>query len=299
MAAADAVNAFSVTSYHLNASGLVSTCNANYTACGWDGDVEAFSSDVQGASDGALTAIPLVFNNAGHMVSYFRTMAAGEPGRSATHGADATVLAPRPPTPTHPHPPPPNRCAPPGRAEGNQQQVVDYLVAAAAEYGFEALSIDLEPSCWGGNASACEFPTSDDVAALHAFIDLLADGLHGAGRRLSVAAGSYPVAQCDNGFPQYELCADEYVPKCRDGTYNISTCNCCGFTSWFEPTGLCATKADRIVNMDTYMSPFDTAFFQDAMAWYYAAGCSAEQVAVGLLASETSDDGQVDEMFGG
>lgn len=171
-------------------------------------------------------------------------------------------------------------------------------MAAAAEYGFDALSIDLEPSCWGGNALACEFPTADDVAALHAFIDLLADGLHGAGRRLSVAAGSYPVSQCDNGFPQYELCADEYVAKCRDGTYNISTCNCCGFTTWFEPTGLCATKADRIVNMDTYMSPFDAAFFQDAMAWYHDAGCSAERVAVGLLASETTDDGQVDVMFG-
>ena len=52
------VNAFSTTSWHLDARGLVSECSANYTACGWDGDVLSFNS-------GAVSRSPPVQTVAG------------------------------------------------------------------------------------------------------------------------------------------------------------------------------------------------------------------------------------------
>lgn len=64
----------SATSFHLNASGLVQPCNANYSACSWQGDVVAFNAAVPGATEGSVGAAPLLFNNAGSTVAWFRTM---------------------------------------------------------------------------------------------------------------------------------------------------------------------------------------------------------------------------------
>eukprot|EP00617_Octactis_speculum_P004906 CAMPEP_0185788234 /NCGR_PEP_ID=MMETSP1174-20130828/145025_1 /TAXON_ID=35687 /ORGANISM="Dictyocha speculum, Strain CCMP1381" /LENGTH=73 /DNA_ID=CAMNT_0028481821 /DNA_START=23 /DNA_END=241 /DNA_ORIENTATION=+ len=60
------VNGFSVTTYHLNVSGLVSPCNGS-GGCGWTGDPALFNKDAQAQSQGLLRAVPLVFNNAGNM----------------------------------------------------------------------------------------------------------------------------------------------------------------------------------------------------------------------------------------
>ena len=258
LSASSEVNTFSITSYHLNSSGFVSTCEANYSACSWDGSVERFNADVVAASGGRLAAVPLVFNNAGHMVQDFRTMVAA----------------------------------------GQQTQVVEYLAGAAKTFGYDALSLDLEPSCWAANSTLCQFPTKSDVDAFYAFIDSLADALHKQGQRLTIAAGSYPVSQCDGGFAQAQLCSEDYVARCADGRYNKSTCNCCGFITWFDAPALCGSKADRIVNMDTYMNaPFNGSFFNAANDWYLSQGCSVEKLALGLLTGEAASDGDIAHLF--
>jgi hypothetical protein len=72
-----ALSVVSATSYHLNASGLLQPCDANYPACTWRGDVEAFNAAVPGATAGGVGAAPLLFNNAGSTVAWFRAMVAG------------------------------------------------------------------------------------------------------------------------------------------------------------------------------------------------------------------------------
>jgi len=255
---ADEVNAFSVTSYHLNSSGLLQPCSQNTSACGWSGSVQEFNQDAQRASRGSLTAIPLVFNNAGSMVSNFRSM------------VDL----------------------------GLQSEATAFLVSEALQYEYETVSLDLEPSCWQDSASLCDFPTTGDVRQFHDWIDGLAVALHEEGRKLTVAAGGYPVSQCDGGEAQYRLCTEDYASQCARDALNVSTCNCCAFTTWFEPSSLCRTRADRIVNMDTYMhAPFDETLFHGAMDWYLGAGCTPDRLAAGLLSSEAQSDDDAHRMF--
>eukprot|EP01035_Chromulina_nebulosa_P006661 gene6661-8997_t len=78
----NSVNSFSVTTYHLNASGLVSLCSNDYSACSWDGDVERFNLDAEIVS--GMKSSPLLFNNEGSMLSYFRAMVSDPDKRSAT-----------------------------------------------------------------------------------------------------------------------------------------------------------------------------------------------------------------------
>lgn len=73
----NSLSVVSATSYHLNASGRVQPCDANCSACAWPGDVEAFNAAVPGATAGGVGAAPLLFNNAGGTVAWFRAMVAG------------------------------------------------------------------------------------------------------------------------------------------------------------------------------------------------------------------------------
>jgi len=53
---------------------------------------------------------------------------------------------------------------------------------------------------------------------------------------------------------------------------------------------LCASRADLIVNMDTYQdAPFNASAFDAAVGWYTAHGCPPERTAVGLLVGEATD----------
>jgi hypothetical protein len=281
------------------------------------GNVEEFNAHAQEAS--GIEAVPFVFNNAGSMVADFRTMN--------------------------------SRLA-------NRESVISTLVNAAIRYGYSTMSLDLEPSCWATDTyTDCEFPTMTDAVAYQSFINELSDKLHALqpSVSLSLASASYPPANCEGGYPQFARCDEKYAENCASGDLDISTCNCCAFTTWFNaslvrssyipilyihtflyllslsfhrqfgpvsctfnltlllpysyPTltlllpssyspQVCASKADTIVNMDTYAAaPFNQSYFLDAMTWYTDRGCEADRLAVGLLTSESTTEEDTTKLF--
>ena len=146
-------------------------------------------------------------------------------------------------------------------------------------------------SCWDANASACGGRRSP-TRAYAGFVDAAAAALDAAnGATVSVAAGSYPGSQC---LPaEYEQCTaagDEYEAQCVSGAWDVSTCNCCAYVTWFALEPLCGTRAAAIINMDTYQqSPVNYSAFDGAVAWYRESAC-AGRVAIGLLAGEVADE---------
>jgi len=186
-----------------------------------------------------------------------------------------------------------------------QAEAVAYLVDAAVQFGYPSLQVDLEPSCWANESSTCFWPSSQDAAHFRSFLDDLAAGLSSHGKALSVAAAAFPVTQCPGGQAQYDaLCQDEvaYLEGCastdHNDVYNVSTCNCCSFTTWFQLDSLCAgDETFRVVNMDTYQAaPLDVSLFAAAHAYYESKGCGDQ--AVGLLAGQGGDQrATVDQLF--
>ena len=74
-------------------------------------------------------------------------------------------------------------------------------------------------------------------------------------------------------------CSDEstYLEGCASGTLNVSVCNCCAFTTWFDLGTLCSSNPGSdhagppfgVVNMDTYAdAPFSASNFTAAMNYY-------------------------------
>mmetsp|Transcript_44808 Transcript_44808/g.90514 ORF Transcript_44808/g.90514 Transcript_44808/m.90514 type:complete len:347 (-) Transcript_44808:454-1494(-) len=256
------VNQVSATSYHLNETGSIVRCSANYSACTWDGDVGAYNKRAPLVTDDAVRAVPLVFNNAGTTVAWFRAMVA-DPLK--------------------------------------QLEAVSLLAEDATALGLAGVALDLEPSCWAANPADCTWPSSQDAAAYRSFVNALADALHVQDKTLTVAAGAWPETQCVGGEGEWRAFCEgqekEYLYSCGGGggarVYNTSTCNCCAFTTWFELDSLCSSGADVIVNMDTYMdAPFSPHLFVRAMNYYKGHECmlgkGTGRVAVGLLVGEAS-----------
>ena len=247
-----AISAFSTLAYYVERDGSLQTCGPTYPACTWDvGDVDKFNAQTA-ASTGAAPQ-PLVFSNSGDMVAAFRALAK----------MPASIAA-----------------------------AAQFLAVRAARYGYARVQLDLEPSCWDANASACEWPTLADARAYAGFVDAAAAALDAAnGATVSVAAGSYPGSQC---LPaEYEQCTaagDDYEAQCVSGAWDVSTCNCCAYVTWFALEPLCGTRAAAIINMDTYQqSPVNYSAFDGAVAWYHESACNG-RVAIGLLAGEVADE---------
>ena len=146
--------------------------------------------------------------------------------------------------------------------------------------------MDLEPSCWASSAADCSWPSSEDSANFRIFINALAAALNqkmskGPTRRhakppladessttpdeaslvnksdeesgfvLSVAAAALPATQCDGGAEEHaKYCSDEdlYLAQCSAGVWNVSVCNCCAFTTWFNLDSLCSSDANLVVH---------------------------------------------------
>ena len=247
-----AISAFSTLAYYVERDGSLQTCGPTYPACTWDvGDVDKFNA--QTAHDTGAAPQPLVFSNSGDMVAAFRALAK----------TPASIAA-----------------------------AAQFLAVRAARYGYARVQLDLEPSCWDANASACEWPTITDARAYAGFVDAAAAALDAAnGATVSVAAGSYPGSQC---LPaEYEQCTaagDDYEAQCVSGAWDVSTCNCCAYITWFALEPLCGTRAAAIINMDTYQqAPVNYSAFDGAVAWYEESAC-AGRVAIGLLAGEVADE---------
>jgi hypothetical protein len=263
------LNSVTVLTYQLNASGELQHCNENDPACLWSGDVVSFNKHISQASGGKVRTVPLVFNNAGTMITSFQTMMSND-------------------------------------NDNNYKQVIDTLTQDAVENDYDGLSLDLEPSCWQSDAALCPgWPSSKDAANYAKFVNELSQSLHGIGKTLSVAVGADPETQCEGGFAMQEaFCTNEdsYLSNCGNGIYNMSICNCCAFTTWFNLEWLCDTEVDLVVNMDTYMDNFDPDLFDRVMTYYYEKGCNYKEgrVAVGLLVQEgngNDDSNDIEAVF--
>ena len=258
-----AINSVSVLTYHPTPNGTVVPCAADYAACTWLGSSLDFNARVPQVTGGAVSAMPLLFENDGTMIEKFRAMVASPESEAA---------------------------------------IIKALVKDAVEYGYAGLSVDLEPSCWNSDPTACAWPSSSDSHKFRAFLDALAIDLAAEDKSLSVAVAAFPPTQCSRGFEEYEaFCADEesYLASCSEsGAYNVSLCNCCAFTTWFNLKELCSgAESFTVVNMDTYMdAPFNPDTFKDSMSYYRAHGCGS--MAVGLLLGEGgSNRTSVDAIF--
>jgi hypothetical protein len=248
--ALSAIDMFSSTSYFLNSTGQIEACGPTIAPCNWtSGDVEQFNAAVQ-RETGAV-AQPLVFSNSGDMVRHFRRL------------LDRTN----------------------GMVEAGA-----FLAARAVRYNYSLLQLDLEPSCWAENASACEWPSlGGDALAYVQFVNATSDALAAVGAKLTVAVGNWPGGQCTP--PQEAACngaGDAYATACEAGAWPVDTCNCCAYyRGWFALDQLCASRAARIVNMDTYQdAPFNESAFFLAIDWYIAHGCAPERTSIGLLVDE-------------
>ena len=99
-----------------------------------NGDVETFNARIPSETDGTVHAVPLVFNNAGTTVAYFRAMLEGG------HGPD----------------------------------VAAQLAEDAARLGYGGLQVDWEPSCWAATPETCTWPSKDDALGFRHFLGDLA-----------------------------------------------------------------------------------------------------------------------------
>lgn len=161
------------------------------------------------------------------------------------------------------------------------------------------MAVDLEPSCWASSAADCSWPSSQDAANFRSFLNALAAALHDNVNKspsrghaalspisdeasavsdaasggtqseaasdfvLSVAAAALPTTQCDGGVEEHAMyCSDEalYLAQCNAGLWNVSVCNCCAFTTWFNLDSLCSSDANLVVR---------DALLHTALTWLF------------------------------
>ena len=248
-----AVNGFSTTSYYVALDGHLTPCGPEYGACNW---TSAFGDpdEFNSAVRRATGAVaqPLAFSNSGDMVQAFRALVA------APSGIDSAAA---------------------------------FLSDRAARYNYTRMQLDLEPSCWAGDASECEWPTSDDADNYVRFINATADALAPVGAGVAVAVGNWPGGKCTPlNYTSCVAAGDNYTARCRAGEWSVGSCNCCAYVTFFALEQICASRAATIVNMDTYQdAPFEPQAFHDAMHWYLEHGCAPEKMAIGLLTGEATD----------
>ena len=253
------VNAFSITSYYISTAGSIQPCSDSYSACNWSVGNVSESSASLQASTGAL-AQPLVFSNSGDMVASFRALVARPRGIETACGV---------------------------------------LRAHAVRFRFSRIQLDLEPSCWAKNASACEWPVRRDALDFVLFVNATAAALGAVGAKLSVAVAAWPESQCTAA--QHSTCSDAgesgYSAGCISGGWDVATCNCCAYLHFYDARALCASRAATIVSMDTYMTaPANLTFFAEAIRWYHEQGCAPSRLAVGLLADEAASPREAAEL---
>ena len=264
-AASASLNAFSITSYYVSLDGLFTPCSSSYGACNWTagtGSVERSNADLQQSS--GLLAQPLVFSNSGDMVRAFRALL--------------------------------------NRPDDGINLAASFLRLQAASYGYRRVQLDLEPSCWADNASACDWPKQADAIGYVRLINATSDALASIGAELTVAVGTWPKGQCSP--EQYANCtasADTWADACEAGDWNVHLCNCCAYANpfgFFHLSELCGSRASRIINMDTYQNaPVNLSDFSEAVVYYNEHGCSMEKLSIGLLSGEaTSPDDARDIM---
>ena len=214
-----ALNAFSITSYYVALAGEIQPCSPAVAACNWTDGDVGEANRLRQQASGAL-AQPLVFSNSGDMVRAFSALVSRP---------DGIELA------------------------------AEYLSNQASANGYRRVQLDLEPSCWATNASACRWPRRAEAVAYVRFVNATADALSASGASLSVAVGTWPVGQCKP--EQYALCGtagaaeDAWATACESGAWAVDVCNCCAYAypyGFYRLPELCASRAATIVNMDTY-----------------------------------------------
>ena len=255
-----AINAFSTTSYYVTLEGELADCNSEYPACNWTsmGSVDVFNAAVQ-AETGAL-AQPLLFSNSGDMVQAFRALWTSADGI--------------------------------GRA-------ASFLAERAAAFNYSRVQLDLEPSCWAASPTECDWPNSTDAHAYVELVNASADALAPLGSGVAVCVGNWPGGQCDpSNYTSCEAAGDSYVDACKSGAWDMGACNCCAYINFYALAELCASRADLIVNMDTYQnSPFNQTDFEAAVEWYTSHGCPPERTGIGLLVGEATDSSAADAVL--
>ena len=218
----DAINAFSTTSYYVSREGLLTECNPSYPACNWTsmGSVDVFNAAVQ-ATTGAR-AQPLVFSNSGDMTVAFRALVS---------------------------------------RSGGVAEAAAFLADKAAAFNYTRVQLDLEPSCWAASPSDCGWPTSADADAYIALVNASADALRKVGSGVGVCVGNWPQGQCSPAnYTACEAAGDGYAEQCATGQWDMGACNCCAYMRFYALEQLCASRADLIVNMDTYQdAPFNVS----------------------------------------
>jgi len=247
-----AINAFSTTSYYVTIEGELADCNSEYPACNWTsmGSVDVFNAAVQ-AETGAF-AQPLLFSNSGDMVQAFRALWTSSDGI--------------------------------GRA-------ASFLADRVAAFNYSRVQLDLEPSCWAASPTECDWPNSTDAHAYVELVNASADALAPLGSGVAVCVGNWPGGQCDpSNYTSCEAAGDAYVHECESGAWDMGACNCCAYVRFYALTELCASRAELIVNMDTYQNaPFNQTAFEEAVEWYTSHGCPPERTGIGLLTGEATD----------
>lgn len=256
-AATPSISTFSTTSYYLTNQGVLEQCSPTVPPCNFTyiHNGRAYNVDEYNSmiqNETVARAQPLLFSNSGDMVASFRALA------NRTSGiADAAT----------------------------------FLAARAAQYSYDSIQIDLEPSCWAQNASACQWPVLQDRLRFVRFLNATADALHdAAGASLAVAVGNDPESQCT--APQATKCkaaGDDYAVACERDEWSVDECNCCAYyIGWFDLDLLCShSRVARIVNMDTYQAaPWNRSAFLGAVRWYTSHGCDSRRTSIGLLVDE-------------
>lgn len=171
------------------------------------------------------------------------------------------------------------------------QIAADFLMEEAITYGYQRVQLDLEPSCWDANASQCQWPTAEDARSYVRLVNATADALSKVGADCSIAVGNYPLSQCT--VQQYDQCSAAgdvlYAAYCTSGAWTVDVCNCCAYLYFYALSDLCASRAAKIVNMDTYQSrPTNISLFYASIDWYTSHGCTVDRLSIGLLTNQAN-----------
>ena len=176
-------------------------------------------------------------------------------------------------------------------AHNRTQQNIDALVAATVRHGYNGISMDWEPSCWLDAPSKCAWPTVEEAQAYAAFLARLGDAMHVKGLPLTVCADhEVCTVPCDG---------DAYLAHCTVDEWSMAQCNCCAFQAWFNASTLCAasSRIDVVSVMDSYANAFNERTFNRSVAPWFAAGCTAERMSLGLLQNQAATADAVKEMM--
>eukprot|EP01119_Soliformovum_irregulare_P021284 TRINITY_DN7057_c0_g1_i1.p1 TRINITY_DN7057_c0_g1~~TRINITY_DN7057_c0_g1_i1.p1 ORF type:complete len:331 (+),score=56.79 TRINITY_DN7057_c0_g1_i1:16-1008(+) len=246
------INSVSVLSYRLNSSGLIEACSATTQSCTFDGIVQEFNKNIHVTTQGEVRVVPLIFNNDGTTIANFRTMI----------------------------------------KQKTSQNVIDYITNEAKMYGYNAISMDWEPSCWDKDVTKCLFPSFQDAGMYNTFLQRLGSSLKKIGVPLVVCADHETCTIQCNG--------DRYLERCKTGNATWAECNCCAFQTWFHAPSLCddLSNIDVISVMDTYAdAPFNQTWFRSAAQPWFDAGCTPDRISLGLFPDEANVTNNIDLMF--